>query len=80
MSAKNISLEKTSAAIRELMSALSACSAVLNEKKINADAKEAEYQQKIQLAQNKIDMLKQSSQNTIACIDELAAKIDKVLN
>lgn len=73
-------MERTSAALQELVSALSACSAVSNEKQINAGAKEAEYQQKLQNAQEKIDMLTQSSQNVIANINELTAKIDKVLN
>ena len=80
MSTKNISLEKTSVAIQELVSALSACSAVLNTKQINAGEKESTYQQKLQTAQEKIDMLMQGSQNAIANINELAAKIDKVLN
>ena len=80
MSIKNISLEKTMAALGELKSALSACSAVLNEKQITADAKNAEYQQKLQFSQDKINMLEQSSQNAIANINELVAKIDKVLN
>ena len=56
MTSKNISLEQTSAALRELTSALSDCSAILNEKQINAGEKEAEYQKKLQIAQNKIDM------------------------
>lgn len=80
MSTKNISLEQTSVAIQELVSALSACSAALNEKQINAGEKEVAYQQKLHKSQEKIDILMQSSQNVIANINELADKIDKVLN
>ena len=80
MSTKNISLERTSAALQELVGALSACSAISNEKQINAGIKESEYQQKLQNAQEKITMLTQSSQNVIANINELTAKIDKVLS
>lgn len=80
MSAKNISIPKTIAALKDLSASLSACSAVVGEKKINADQKDAAYQNRLSLAQQKIDMLMQSSQNTIENINNLAAKIDKVLN
>ena len=80
MTPKNISLEQTMTALKELTGALSACSAVLNEKKINAGEKDAAYQRDLQNAQEKIDILAQSFQNAIANINELTAKIDKVLN
>ena len=80
MSAKNISLTLTSQALKELNSALSDCSAALNEKKINAGQKDAEYEKKLALAQQKVDLLTQSSQNAIANINELTAKLDKALS
>lgn len=80
MSSKNISLTKTAEALKELTSALSDCSAAVSEQQINAGQKDADFQKKLADAQAKIDMLTQSSQNTIANINELTAKIDKVLN
>ena len=80
MSSKNISLTKTAEALKELTSALSDCSAAISEQQINAGQKDADFQKKLAEAQAKIDMLTQSSQNTIANINELTAKIDKVLN
>ncbi len=80
MSAKNISLPKTMAALKDLSASLSACSAVVGEKKINADQKDTVYQNRLSSAQQRIDILMQSSQNAIDNINELAAKIDKVLN
>ena len=80
MSTKNISLSLTTQALKEMNSALSECSAVLNQVKINAGQKDAEYEKKLAEAQNKIDILTQSSQNAIENINELASKIDKVLS
>ena len=80
MSTKNISLAKTATALKDISGALSACSAILNEKKINAGQKDAVYRQNLAQAQAKIDILVQSSQNTIENINDLAAKIDRVLN
>ena len=80
MSNKNISLSLTSQALKELGSALSECSLVLNEKKINAEQKEEVYRNKLTKAQEKIDMLTQCSQNAIANINELTIKLDKVLS
>ena len=80
MSGKNISLSQTQQALKELSSALSDCSAVLNEKKINAEQKDADYQAQLSKAQQKIEMLSQSSQNAINNINELTAKLDKVLD
>lgn len=79
MSGKNILLAKTTDALRDLAGALSDCSAALSLQKINAGQKDAQYQAKLTEAQNKIEMLTQSSQNAIANINELSAKIDKVL-
>lgn len=79
MSGKNILLAKTTDALKDLTSALSDCSAALSLQKINAGQKDAQYQAKLIEAQNKIEMLTQSSQNAIANINELSAKIDKVL-
>ena len=80
MSTKNISLSLTTQALKEMNSALSECSAALNQVKINAGQKDAEYEKKLAEAQNKIDILTQSSQNAIENINELASKIDKVLS
>ena len=80
MSGKNISLIKTTEALKELASALSDCSAAVSEQQINAGQKEADYEKKLTEAQNKIDMLTQTSQNAIDNINELASKIDKVLS
>jgi len=52
----------------------------LNEKQLSAEQKDAEYRRQLDVAQKKIDILKQSSQNAIANINELAAKLDKVLS
>ena len=79
MSGKNILLAKTTDALKNLASALSDCSSALSMQQINAGQKDATYQAKLTDAQAKIDMLTQSSQNTIANINELSAKIDKVL-
>lgn len=80
MSSKNISLPLTLQALKNLGSALSECSAALNEQKINAEQKDAACQAQLDNAQYKIDILRQSAQNTVANINELAAKLDKVLN
>ena len=80
MSSKNISLERTRQALKSLNSALSECSSLLNEKQLSAEQKDAEYRRQLDVAQKKIDILKQSSQNAIANINELAAKLDKVLS
>jgi len=80
MSGKNISLIKTTEALKELASALSDCSAAVSEQQINAGQKDADFQKKLAEAQAQIDMLTQSSQNAVANINELAAKIDRVLN
>lgn len=79
MSNKNISLPLTTQALKELNSALSECSSALNIIKINAETKDASYKQKLSEAQNKIDILTQSSKNAIENINELTAKIDRVL-
>ena len=80
MSSKTISLEQTRLALKSLASALSECSAALNEKKILAEEKSTQYRQQLDAAQQKISLLTQSSQNAIANINELAAKLDKVLS
>ncbi len=80
MSGKNILLVKTTEALKNLTSSLSECSAALNIQRINAGQKDADWQAKLAEAQTKIEMLTQSSQNAIANINELSAKIDKVLN
>lgn len=79
MSSKNISLSQTNLAFKELSGALSECSRILNEKKINAEQKDVTYKKQLENAQQKIDMLRQSSQNAINNINELAAKLDKAL-
>lgn len=76
---KNISLEKTSLALKELNSALSACSQILEEKQINAGQKEKAFQKQLADAQEKSRLLAQASRNAVSNINELAAKLDKVL-
>ena len=80
MNGKNISLTQTTIALKELGSALSDCTEILNEKKINADNKNIEYENKLNEAQRKIEILTQGSQNTIDNINNLVAKLDEVLN
>ena len=80
MSNKNISLAMTTQALKDLTSALSECSAVIGERQICAEQKDKEYQKKLSEAQQKIDLLTQCSQNAIENINELAAKLDKVLS
>lgn len=79
-SRKNISLEKTSLALKELNSALSACSQILEEKQINAGQKEKAFQEQLEAERKKSSLLLQASQNAVSNINELAAKLDKVLN
>ena len=80
MSNKNISLTLTMQALKDLTSALSECSAEIGEQRINAEQKNKEYQKKLDEAQQKINLLAQSSQNAIENMNELAAKLDKVLS
>ncbi len=78
MSSKNISLAKTAEALKELNSALSACSQLAGEKLINAEQRNNEQQKQLDTAQKKIEMLTACSQNAVANINELVAKLDKV--
>ena len=78
MSSKNISLVKTAEALKELNSALSAYSQLAGEKLINAEQRNNEQQKQLDTAQKKIEMLMACSQNAVANINELVAKLDKV--
>jgi len=79
MNSKNITLEKTTLALKELNSALSECSSALNERQINANQKDEAHAKQLNDAEKKIDLLKQSSMNTLNNINELVSKLDKVL-
>ena len=79
MNSKNITLEKTTIALKELNSALSECSSILSEKRINADQKDNEHKKLLDDANKKIELLKQGSKNTIDNINDLVVKLDKVL-
>ena len=80
MSSKNISLALTNQALQDLTGALSECSAVVGEQQINAGQKDQDYHKKIEEAQQKIELLTQSSQDAIEHIRHLAAKLDKVIS
>ena len=79
MDSKNITLEKTIIALKELNSALSECSSILSEKQINAEQQGNEHKKLLDDANKKIELLKQGSKNTIDNINELVVKLDKVL-